>query len=214
MLEQTPYVGITRVIPGWEYTNGTVSQPIDMLWNWIKPVECTYQEAQEQFASIWKQTLKTMTPNCDYALTYSCGLDSSIILSHLDAPELYATNMQGKDPIVDHIRDFLSDEQMQRLHHLSIDAEQWAELFTQVIERTRMPVQSWSFVGQWAIAQAMRSNVYCFTGAGADELFGGYDIYQKLDYYNNNSPYSVDSPLWQWCMDSYDQSCRASNITC
>ncbi len=152
-----------------------------MLWNWIKPVECTYQEAQEEFGALWKQTIKQMTPSCDHALTYSCGMDSSIILAELDHAELYTTNMVGKDPIVDHIEDFLSGTEMSRLNQLHVDAEQWAELFTQVIERTRMPVQSWSFVGQWAIAQACDQRVL-FTGAGADELFGGYDIYQKLNY--------------------------------
>ena len=203
MLEQTPYVGITRVIPGWEYTNGTVSQPIDMLWNWINPQICTYAEAQEEFSTLWKHTLKQMTPACEYALTYSCGLDSSIILSHLDNPALYTTNMTGKDPIIDHIEDFLTSTQVSRLTQLNINPEQWADYFTQVLKRTQMPVQSWSFVGQWAIAEACQERVL-FTGVGADELFGGYDIYQKLNY-NNNSPYSIDSPLWQWCMDSYDQ---------
>ena len=203
MLEQTPYQGITRVIPGWEYKDGTLTHCIDMLWNWIKPEPCTYQEALEEFRSLWRQTLRQMTPACDHALTYSGGMDSSIILAELNSAELYTTNMIGKDPIVDRIDDFLTVDQRLRLQLLSINSEDWARDFVEVIERTRMPMQSWSFVGQWAIAKNCQQRVL-FTGAGADELFGGYGVYQKLAY-NNNSPYSKGSPLWQWCLDSYNQ---------
>jgi|TARA_R110000823_G_scaffold211910_1_gene342135 asparagine synthetase B (glutamine-hydrolysing) len=210
MLEQTPWQGITRVVPGWEYVDGAITKPIDMVWSWIKPQTCTYAEALEEFSRLWKNTISVMTPSCTSALTYSGGLDSSIILSHIDNLELYTTNMTGKDPIVNHIEDFLTSKEIARLNQLHINSKQWAEYFCDVIGRTKMPIQSWSFVGQWAIAEACKERVL-FTGVGADELFGGYDIYQKL-FYVNDSPYSIDSPLWRMCMDSYDNDKRQATL--
>jgi len=71
-----------------------------------------------------------------------------------------------------------------------------------------MPVQSWSFVGHWIVAKNCSQRVL-FTGLGADELFGGYDVYQQLNYClsaNSPSPYSKygDSKLWQRCLEAYD----------
>jgi len=203
ILDQTPWQGITRLTPGCEYINGDPVQQIDSVWDWIRPQEMSFNEAYEEFKSTWQQTCKLMTPTCASALTYSGGLDSSIILSHIDNLELYTTNMIGKDSIADCITDFLTVAEKKRMHELPIDPQLWAEYFCEVIVRTQMPVQSWSFVGQWAISKACKQRVL-FTGVGADELFGGYDIYQKLSY-NNNSPYSESSPLWQQCLDIYDQ---------
>ena len=70
-----------------------------------------------------------------------------------------------------------------------------------------MPVQSWSFVGQWAISESCEQRVL-FTGIGADELFGGYGLYQKLNYTTEHSvsPYSqnCDPILWKKCLTAYD----------
>ena len=202
IIEQTPYKGITRVIPGWEYTNGIVSQPIDMVWNWIKPDQCTYAEATEEFDMLWKQTIKTMTPACDSGLTYSGGLDSSLILNSIDDLKLYAINNTGKDPIVDNIDKFLTTQERERLTVQSVSKKQWHKEYVEMLYRTRMPAGSWSFVGQWIVSKMCKERVL-FTGVGADELFGGYDLYQTLSF-NDNSPYSSGSPLWEWCMDSYN----------
>jgi asparagine synthetase B (glutamine-hydrolysing) len=149
-----------------------------------------------------------MTPACPSALTYSGGLDSSIVLSHIDNLELYTTNMTGKDPIVDHVNNFLTDDEWLRLHNITVNEQQWAEAFTNVVNRTQMPVQSWSFVGQWIVSQHCKERVL-FTGVGADELFGGYGIYQQLNYTTAESvsPYSRGCPVavWQQCLDVYDQ---------
>jgi asparagine synthetase B (glutamine-hydrolysing) len=64
---------------------------------------------------------------------------------------------------------------------MTVDKQQWATAFKEVIACTQMPVQSWSFVGQWIISQQCKERVL-FTGVGSDELFGGYNVYQTLDY--------------------------------
>ena len=209
IVDQTPYPGITRIAAGQLYQDGHNIKNIDNIWSWVQPVDYNnIDEAYEEFASQWAAVTKLMTPTCPAALTYSGGLDSSIILSHIDNLELYTTNMIGKDPIVDHINAFLTDNEWLRLNNLAVNEQQWAEAFNNVIERTQLPVQSWSFVGQWIISQHCKQRVL-FTGVGADELFGGYTAYQTLNYSveQSASPYSTgcNDTVWQRCLSVYDQ---------
>ena len=84
MIADTPYQGISRIFPGYLYQSDSDPIVIDSLWSWIRPV--TYDsidQAQEEFNSIWKTVTKLIRPACPAALTYSGGLDTGIILSHI-----------------------------------------------------------------------------------------------------------------------------------
>ena len=216
ILDQTPYAGIKRIKAGELYHDGLASHTIDSIWSWVRPADYNnFNEAYEDFKHTWQYVTQCMTPACSAGLAYSGGLDSSIILSHIDNLELYATNMTGKDPIVDHIQDFLTDNELARLHQLDVNEQEWAKAFLAVMDKTCMPVQSWSFVGQWIINQQCRERVM-FTGLGADELFGGYNIYQTLAYSTEQSasPYSqgCEPALWQQCLTAYHGDARQATL--
>jgi asparagine synthetase B (glutamine-hydrolysing) len=207
-LDQTPWQGITRVIAGKMYINGGPTTDIDNIHNWITgPVHTNIDEAYEDFHCVWKLVTKTMTPTCQAGLTYSGGLDSSIILSHIDNLELYAVNNLGKDPRVDCIEDFLTSTEKTKLNVFSVDEMHWAAEYNQMLNQIYMPASSWSFVGQWIVNKNCKQRVL-FTGVGADELFGGYDLYRDLKFNTAGSvsPYSQHGPmeLWNRCLSSYN----------
>lgn len=216
MQTQTPWQGIERLEPGRLYIDHVSDISIDNIWSWISSQpNRTQAQVQEEFDSLWTRVMQEMTPACALAISYSGGVDSNLILSQLPQAELVSINMTGKDPVVDRVKEFLQPEQISNLKLLPVSFEQYAEQYHALLNRTRMPAQSWSFVGKWMAAQHTESRVL-FTGLAADELFGGYGVYQQIEYSadRSHSPYSQagDPELWQRCLSAYDGDARQATL--
>jgi len=196
MQTETPWQGITRLEPGRLYTGGDAAYIIDNIWSWVKPTTYTsIEEAQEEFNMLWDKTMSEIRPSTSTALSYSGGIDSSIILKSLSDTQLITIDMTGKDPIAAGVE-----------NAIKVNEEQYAKEYLELLKRTQMPAQSWSFVGKWMVAKACQARVL-FTGLGADELFGGYGVYQTIKYDQDQSysPYSEhgDPAIWQKCLEVY-----------
>ena len=216
ILDTTPWMGITKIKPGIQYIDGNVAEEIDSIYNWITtPTVKSLSEACENFDNTWNNVIKQMKPDCSAGLTYSGGLDSSLILNSLNDLSLYAINCVGKDPIVDDIDKFLHTEEQKRLTVCNINELQWHSEYKEMLDRLCMPAGSWSFVGQWIVNKACKERVL-FTGVGADELFGGYDVYKTLDFSKakSNSPYSEhgSKAFWNSCMEAYNGDHRQATL--
>jgi asparagine synthase (glutamine-hydrolysing) len=211
---QTPWQGIKRITPGLLFDSEGMVFKIDSIFDWKSPVD--YQDldqAVEHFDTVLSKVIKDMIPDQPFGITFSGGLDTACLFAKLSqAQHLYTVNIKGKDRVSTQVCDFLTDNQQTRLVKFDMDEPTWAQEFIEVIKQTRMPVQSWSFVGQWHIARHCQERIL-FTGVGADELFGGYEIYQTLDYTSSHSvsPYSFfdrDDPekieLWNQCLNFYN----------
>ena len=214
----TPWQGIERVPPGVMFDESGRGTKIDSIFDWAAPQKySTIYEAAEDFGALFKSVIADMRPQEPYGVTFSGGLDSACIAAELPlAAHFYTVDMLGKDRVSYLAPEFLTTDQQQRLITFNIDEPTWANDFIEVVERTRMPVQSWSFVGQWHISKHCQERVL-FTGVGADELFGGYSIYQELKFTQDCSvsPYSCFDPktasnevldTWRRCLEFYNNT--------
>jgi asparagine synthetase B (glutamine-hydrolysing) len=218
----TPWQGIERIQPGVMYSTTNAPVQLDSVFDWRQANSIqTEDEAWEEFDPLWQKVMRDMTPTTSYAVTASGGLDSSVILAALPGPQgLYTINTVGKDSISAGVSKFLTEQELACHVQIDLDPKQWAQKFQDIVTVTRMPVQSWSFVGQWAIAERCEQRVL-FTGVGADELFGGYGVYQRLQYSADHSasPYSDFAPNdhaalqdWQRCLAMYDGDARPATL--
>jgi asparagine synthase (glutamine-hydrolysing) len=210
---QTPWKGITRCSPGMMYSNTDAPVKIDSIFDWHKKNHFfTFDEAYEEFKFTFEKVIGLMTPKQSFGITVSGGLDSACILKHLpNADHFYTVDTLGKDTVSPQAHQLLTQSQQQRNIKLPLDAETWATDYKQAVQHSKMPMQSWSFVGQWHIARHCQEKIL-FTGVGADELFGGYDLYKDLVFRHDfsSSPYSKFAQEdkhaqqdWKQCLEFY-----------
>lgn len=215
MISQTTWHGITRVEPGMLYKDGTVNKKLDSIWDWISPQKYTWDEAVSEFTRLWDIGMTHIRPECDSALSFSGGIDSSLILAGQPNTYPISINVVGKDPVVTHVQEFLNAEQLLRLTNINVNEQFWAQEYIELVTDTKMPAQSWSHVGKWLVAKHAEPRVI-FTGLAADELFGGYAVYQTIEYTQekSDSPYSSNDHdnLWNRCLNAYNGDPRPATL--
>lgn len=194
MLKDTPWKNIHRCESGMLYHNGIPVRSIDSIFEWdATPSNISLHEALEDFSELWPKVLKDMTPQESVTISYSGGIDSRLVAKELGNKHLLTIDIEDKDPIVKQLN----------VPKIKVNAEEWAYHCKDIISSTKMPLQCWSDVGKWLIAKHSLDRII-FTGTGADELFGGYGLYQNLQYDNKKSysPYSDfdHERLWPRCL--------------
>ena len=141
---------------------------------------------------------KKMVPKKKFGCVFSGGIDSSLqsaIINKIKKPNILATlHHEGKDEITKYINNFQKFFST-KICKINVTPNKYFNDLISVYKKSMLPVYTHSVVGIHQISKFFKNKkckVY-FAADGADELFGGYKIYESLNWKSNNinlSPYS------------------------
>ncbi len=147
-----------------------------------------------------KKTLQKMTPFINFGNIFSGGVDSSLISLFLQKQKkskklIFIDNVK-KDPISNKIKLFKKFINFRKLRIFKMNKKIYYQNLKKTYQNIEMPFLSHELVGRNKVFEFFKnSNLkVCFGGDGADEIFGGYKLYEKIDWRKNSiknfSPYS------------------------
>ena len=141
---------------------------------------------------------KKMIPKRKFGCIFSGGIDSSLqsaIINKIKKPNILATlHHDSKDEITKYISKFKKFFTT-KIYKINITPIKYFNDLISIYKKSMLPVYTHSVVGIHQISKFFKKKkckVY-FAADGADELFGGYKIYENLNWKSNNlslSPYS------------------------
>ena len=156
------------------------------------------QDAANKIERLLIKQVKKMVPKVKFGCIFSGGIDSSLqaaIINKIEKPDvLAALHHNNKDEITRNIGQFQKFFKT-KIHTINIKPIKYFNDLILTYKNSMLPVYTHSVVGIHQISKFFKNKkckVY-FAADGADELFGGYKIYENLDWNSNNlslSPYS------------------------
>ncbi len=206
---ETCYKGVKVLNPGSFFTiklsnlivkKGIFEDPLDWIdkKKYKMNLKLSETEITNKINNLLTRQAKKMIPNTNFGCIFSGGIDSSLqsgIINKIKKPNILAVlHHDGKDMISKKISDFQKFFKT-KIHKINITPQKYLRDLLAIYKISKLPIYTHSVVGIHQISnffKKKRCKVY-FSADGADELFGGYKIYENLNWKSNNlnlSPYS------------------------
>ena len=155
------------------------------------------EEIIEELDSILHYVIQQMISHHHQSVSFSGGIDSSLIAYYIaqytDNYSLIGTNCIGKDYISNNLKKFQPFFK-NPITTININEQEWCNTIKETYNITLSPLGSHNYCTKIFISKYLQKNniKLIFGGEGADELFGGYDFYYKINDTQscNISPYS------------------------
>lgn len=160
----------------------------------------TNEELELILEELLIKNLKEMIPNVKYTSIVSGGIDSSLIsyyIYNLDKNTyLIHLNCIGKNNFINEISKF-SKKINKEIEIIDCNDVQYLDQLNHCFNHLGTPILTHSSVSYSVLCNHLniKGKKVLFTGEGADELFGGYQCYLKLDKITDKFPFSNYSKI-------------------
>ena len=152
----------------------------------------------DELDSLFINNARMLDPGYKFASVFSGGVDSSLSSIYMNSVnnkcEFYALSFGLKDQVAKQLNIF-ENVINKKISVKEVTNYTFLKAILESYDKTLIPFATHSFVSQNILTKIIKENDLrvLIGGDGADELFGGYEIYKNIDFndaYYNPSPYS------------------------